>query len=61
MAKACRVCRLIIEEGGKCPNCESEDLSERWNSQIIVFDPEKSEMGKRLGAKVPGKYAVRIK
>ncbi len=59
--KASRNCRLIILEGNKCTNCGSTDLTEKWSSYIVVFDPEKSELAKKIGAKVPGKYAVRIK
>jgi len=59
--KACRNCRLIITEGSKCPNCGGDDLTEKWSSYIIVFDPEKSELAKKIGAKVTGKYAIRIK
>ena len=59
--KACRNCRLIVSEGNKCPSCSGGDLTEKWSSYIVVFDPEKSELAKKIGAKVQGKYAVRIK
>ena len=59
--KACKNCKLIINEGGTCPNCQGTDLTEKFNSQIQVFDPEKSELAQKIGAKAPGKYAVRIK
>ncbi|VVC04323.1 Transcription elongation factor Spt4 [Candidatus Burarchaeum australiense] len=59
--KACRACHLIISEGNVCPNCHSTELSERWDSYVLIFDPEKSEVGKKLNAKVAGKYAVRIR
>ncbi|MEM3030510.1 MAG: transcription elongation factor subunit Spt4 [Candidatus Micrarchaeia archaeon] len=58
--KACKNCRLIVAEGAKCPNCGGE-LTDKWSSYIMVFDPAKSELAKKIGAKVPGKYAVRIK
>jgi len=61
MAKACRKCRLIINEGNVCPTCNKSDLSDRWDSYVLVFDPEKSALAKKLEAKVAGKYAVRIK
>lgn len=59
--KACKKCRFIFEEGESCPLCNAEEVSEKFNSQIIVFEVEKSELAKRVGAKVPGRYAVRIK
>ncbi|RLG18961.1 hypothetical protein DRN67_03685 [Candidatus Micrarchaeota archaeon] len=61
VAKACRICNLIISEGNVCPNCNKSDLSDRWDSYILVFDPEKSELAKKIEAKTPGKYAVRIR
>jgi DNA-directed RNA polymerase subunit E" len=60
--KACKACRMVsTEEVEKCPNCGSSELSAKFSSQIIIFDPEKSKMAEKLGAKVPGRYAVRIK
>jgi DNA-directed RNA polymerase subunit E" len=59
--KACRKCHLIIEQGSECPGCKSTDLTDKYSGLIIIFDPEKSEISKRIEAKVPGKYAVRVK
>ncbi|VVB65654.1 Transcription elongation factor Spt4 [Candidatus Gugararchaeum adminiculabundum] len=59
--KACKTCHLIIKEGVKCPSCQGENLSEKYSGYIVVFDPEKSELAKKIGAKIPGKYAVKIK
>ncbi|MBM3229032.1 transcription elongation factor Spt4 [Candidatus Parvarchaeota archaeon] len=59
--KACKNCRYIVSEGGTCPACQGTELTEKFNSQIYVFDAQNSELGKKLSAKMPGKYAVRIK
>jgi DNA-directed RNA polymerase subunit E" len=59
--KACKACHFIISEGSACPVCSSTDLSERWDSYVLIFDAEKSELAKKLNAKTNGKYAVRIK
>lgn len=59
--KACRKCHLIVEHGSECPNCKSTDLTDKFSGQINIFNPEKSEIGKKIGAKVPGKYAVRVR
>ncbi len=59
--KACKNCHLIITEGHVCPGCNSGELTDKWSSYIIVFDPENSEIAKKIGAKAPGKYAVRVK
>jgi len=59
--KACKQCRFIFEEGDTCPLCNSHEVSEKFNSQLIIFDVNNSELAKKVSAKVPGKYAVRIK
>ncbi len=60
--KACKSCRMVFtEDVEKCPNCGSVELSAKFSSQIVIFDPAKSKMAEKLGAKVPGRYAVRIK
>jgi DNA-directed RNA polymerase subunit E" len=59
--KACRNCNYIVEEGKKCPVCQSEDLTDNFSGLIYILDTEKSEVAKMLGIKVPGKYAVSVK
>ncbi len=58
--KACRNCRFITTED-KCPACGSTDLTDNWSGFVIILNPEKSELGKAMEVKLPGKYAVRIK
>ncbi len=58
--KACRECRYIVEEGDVCPNCGSKNLTSFWKGMVIVIDPEKSEIAKKLGIKRPGKYALQL-
>ncbi len=59
--KACKNCRYIIEHGTVCPSCQGSEFSDKFNSQIMVFDADKSEIARKMGAKIAGKYAVRIK
>lgn len=59
--RACKNCRFVVSEGSTCPNCGGTQLTDKWSSYLIVFNVEKSELAKRMEAKVPGKYALRIK
>jgi len=58
--KACKKCRLI-SGADTCPQCQSTEMTEKYSGQLIVSDPEKSEIGKKLGVKVPGTYAIKIR
>jgi DNA-directed RNA polymerase subunit E" len=58
--RACRHCHYITTED-RCPVCGSRDLSDEWFDLVIVTDPEKSRIGQAIGAKVPGKYAIRVR
>ncbi len=59
--KACQECKMIMKEGGKCPACGSDRLTEKFNGMITIFDHARSKIGQMLGAKLPGSYAVRLK
>lgn len=59
--KACKTCRLISAEPEKCPLCQSTDLTEKYSGQLVVVDPEKSEIGQKLQIKAPGTYAIKIR
>ncbi len=58
--KACRNCKMIFEKGTKCPNCGSESITTFWRDYVLILDPERSEIAKKLSITVPGKYALKI-
>ena len=58
--KACKSCRLV-SDGPTCPGCGGSELTEKFSGQLKVSDPEKSEIGKKLGVKAPGTYAIKIR
>jgi len=57
--KACRICRRIYE-GDKCPNCGSKESSDSFKGRIIISNPEKSEVGQKLGIKEKGNFAIKL-
>ncbi len=61
MDKACKVCRFVSRGSPKCPNCGSEKLTDRWSGLLYIVNSETSEIAKRIGVKMPGKYAAKIK
>ncbi|WP_297089751.1 transcription elongation factor subunit Spt4 [Thermococcus sp.] len=58
--RACRHCHYITTED-RCPVCGSRDLSDEWFDLVIITEPEKSMIAQKLGVKVPGKYAIRVR
>ena len=57
--KACRTCRLIVS-GDVCPTCKDSELTKAFEGYILLINPE-GEVGNQIGAKTPGKYALKIK
>lgn len=57
--KVCKNCKVFVD-GEKCPICNSANLVENWKGRVIVLDPEKSEIAKKLDIKKKGVYAIKI-
>jgi DNA-directed RNA polymerase subunit E" len=59
--KACRNCKALVErEVEVCPKCGSRSFTDEWNGVIIVLNPEKSDIAKKLELKDKGRYVVKI-
>lgn len=58
--KACTKCRLIVS-GDVCPTCKDSELTKTFEGYILVVNPEVSQVASTIGAKVPGRYALKIK
>ncbi|NYT11991.1 MAG: DNA-directed RNA polymerase, subunit E'' [Methanomassiliicoccales archaeon] len=57
--KACKHCSFISEED-TCPLCRNE-TSKDWTGYVIIVDHNKSEIAKRMGIHVNGKFALRVR
>ncbi len=64
--KACRQCRKIVEdeEGTPkvtvCPICQGNQFTTFWRGYVVITDPEKSEIARRMGIDKIGKFALRL-
>ena len=58
--KACKKCRVLVT-GDVCAQCNGTELTKSWEGQILVFNPTGSQVAEAIGAKIPGKYALKIK
>lgn len=60
--RACRKCHsLVPREASRCPVCGSTDLSDDWDGVIIVIDPGKSMLARKLEIEKSGRYALRVR
>jgi DNA-directed RNA polymerase subunit E" len=57
--KACKHCSYITEED-TCPLC-GNTTSKDWQGYVIILDHTKSEIAKRMGISVNGKFALRVR
>jgi DNA-directed RNA polymerase subunit E" len=57
--KACKHCSFISEED-TCPLCGNQ-TSKDWQGYVIILDYTKSEIAKRMGLNVNGKFALRVR
>ncbi len=59
MLKACLKCKYLTEED-ECPICGSP-TSENWTGLLIIIDPKKSEIAKKINIDFKGKFAITVK
>lgn len=59
--KACKICKIIYETGDKCPKCGSKESTESFKGRMVVLDPEKSEIAKKLNLKDKGNFAIKTR
>ncbi|MBI2667689.1 DNA-directed RNA polymerase subunit E'' [Candidatus Woesearchaeota archaeon] len=66
MKKVCRKCRMFVS--GKvcpvndpdCPTVKQSQYANNWQGRINIIDANKSEIAKKIGAKVKGEYAIKV-
>jgi len=50
-----------VVEGEACTVCGSGNLSTDWAGYLVIIDPERSEIAKKMNIKLPGKYALKVR
>ncbi len=58
--KVCRKCRIFVT-GEVCPICGGNDFSTTWAGVAVIIDPARSEVAKKMGVELPGKYALKVR
>ena len=57
--KACRQCKLFVE-GDECPVCKTTQFVTNWKGRLAVLDELRSDLGKKVGIKIKGEYAIKV-
>ncbi|MBR9680061.1 MAG: DNA-directed RNA polymerase, subunit E'' [Candidatus Altiarchaeota archaeon] len=58
--KVCRKCRIMVEKE-ICALCGGSDFTTTWSGFVIILDPAKSGIAKKMEVSVPGKFALRVR
>ncbi len=58
--KACRKCKIFVE-GEECPICGTSNFTNTWQGRLYITDVAKSEIAQKLGVKVKGEYAIKVR
>ena len=58
---ACNECHIILADGvDQCASCPSSPVSSDWTGYVVIMDPARSEIAKRLNIEHPGNYALKV-
>jgi DNA-directed RNA polymerase subunit E" len=58
--KVCRQCHRVVD-GEACVICGSNNLSEDWAGYLVIIDPERSDIAKKMNIDLPGRYALKVR
>ncbi|MDN7012644.1 DNA-directed RNA polymerase, subunit E'' [Methanoculleus sp. FWC-SCC3] len=58
--KVCRECHRVVE-GESCVICGTANLSEDWAGYVVIIDPERSEIAKKMNITMAGRYALKVR
>ncbi|MBW2989010.1 DNA-directed RNA polymerase subunit E'' [Candidatus Woesearchaeota archaeon] len=58
--KVCKKCKLFVE-GNECPICKGSQFSSSWQGRLNILDANKSVIADKIGIKVKGEYAIKVR
>ena len=58
--KVCKKDKIFVE-GSECPICKGNQFSTNWQGRLFVVDPAKSVIADKIGLKVKGEYAIKVR
>jgi len=59
---ASKTTKLLLDESDiRKKELNKDDFSATWQGRMFIIDPEKSEIAKKLGIKLKGEYAIKVR
>jgi len=58
--KVCKSCKIFVE-GSECPICKGNQFSMNWLGRVYILDANKSMIAGKIGAKIKGEYAIKVR
>ena len=58
--KSCKSCKAFVE-GSECPVCKGNQFSNNWQGRLFILDANKSVIAQKIGIKVKGEYAIKVR
>lgn len=52
---------MILSHGSVCPICGSKDLTNKWNSYVVILNFEKSAIAQKLNININSTFAIDVK
>jgi RNA polymerase subunit RPABC4/transcription elongation factor Spt4 len=59
--KACKTCRMLVDEGQQCPICKKDNMSNSWQGRIYFLNPGKSVVAHKMSVEEKGEYAIKVR
>ena len=60
VVRGCRECHRVVD-GGSCVICGTTNLSEDWAGYVVIIDPERSDIAKKMNITMAGRYALKVR
>jgi DNA-directed RNA polymerase subunit E" len=59
----CRECHRVldVDEGGQCPVCGSNSLTEDWAGYVVIAHPDESDIAREMDVEDSGQYALKVR
>ncbi len=58
--KVCKECKLFVD-GKICPICKGQQFTTTWRGRMHFLNANKSKIAEKVGIKVKGEYAIRVR